>query len=103
MDTDGKHTDDADKVLDHLAFRTEVLVVDDNDLCPVLGQMALEPVKAEANEPVLMCDIDFGHFAFLCHLDEFIPLFPFEIQATADIRHDTVDNDTARIDKLAQE
>ena len=103
MDTDGKHTDDADKVLDYLAFRSEVLVVDDNDFCPMLGQMAFEPVKAEADEPILMCDIDFGHFAFLCHLDEFIPLFPLEIQATADICHDTVYNDTARIDKLAQE
>ena len=103
MDTDGKHTDDADKVLDHLAFRTEVLVVDDNDLCPVLSQMALEPVKAETDEPVLVCDIDFSDLAFLCHLDEFIPVFSLEIQATADIRHDTVDNDTARIDELAQE
>ena len=37
---------DADEILYHLAFRTEVLVVDDNDLCPVLSQMALEPVKA---------------------------------------------------------
>ena len=95
--------DDADEILDHLAFWTEVLVVDDNDLCLVLSQMALEPVKAEADEPVLVCDIDFSDLAFLCHLDEFIPVFSLEIQATADIRHDTVDNDTARIDKLAQE
>ena len=95
--------DDADEILDHLTFWTEVLVVDDNDLCPVLGQMALEPVKAETDEPVLVCDIDFSDLAFLCHFDEFIPVFSLEIQATADIRHDTVDNDTARIDELAQE
>lgn len=95
--------DDADEILDHLAFWTEVLVVDDNDLCPVLGQMALKPVEAETDEPVLVCDIDFSDLAFLCHLDEFIPVFSLEIQATADIRHDTVDNDTARIDELAQE
>ena len=53
--------DDADEILDHLAFWTEVLVVDDNDLCPVLGQMALEPVEAETDEPVLVCDIDFSN------------------------------------------
>ena len=89
--------------MDYLAFRTEVFVVYDNDLCPVLSQMALEPVKAETDEPVLVCDIDFSDLAFLCHLDEFIPVFSLEIQATADIRHDTVDNYTARIDELAQE
>ena len=94
---------DADEILYHLAFRTEALVVDDNDLCPVLSQMALEPVKAETDEPVLVCDINFSNLSFLCHLDEFIPVFSLEIQATADIRHDTVDNDTARIDELAQE
>ena len=33
---------DADEILYHLAFRTEVLVVDDNDLCTVFSQMTLE-------------------------------------------------------------
>ena len=103
MNTARKHTNDADEVLYHLAFRAEILIVDDNDLRPVLRQMALEPVKTETDEPILMCDIDFSNFAFLRYLDEFIPLFPLEIQATANIRHDTVGNDTARIDKLAQE